>query len=134
MRWGLCVRYIVVPQLTPELSIDIADPEITAVVFVDAARAEDHTAIHLHKVEADIATPTLGHHLDPDVLLVYAALLYQGLVPAWLVTIPGTDFDHGEGFSTGVEQLLRTAPAVADALIEQMKEAIPCMNLPLPSV
>ena len=131
---GLCVRFIVVPQLTPELSIDISDPEITAVIFVDAAQTAPESQIQVSRVAAHGATPTLGHQLDPCLLLVYAALFYPHRAPAWLVTIPGTDFDHGEGFSPAVQQLLAHAPAVANELLEQMKESRPCMNLPLPKV
>ena len=122
------------PQLAPELSIDIADPEIRAIIFVDTAQTERTATIQVGRIEAERATPMLGHHLDPAMLLVYATLFNPQIAPAWLITIPGTDFDHGEGFSPAVQQLLAHAPAVADELWEQMKESRPCMNLPLPKV
>jgi hydrogenase maturation protease len=136
-RWralGVGVRYIVVPQLAPELAIDIADPEVGAVVFVDTARTECYTTIQVQRVQPQLATPALGHYLDPATLLVYTALLYQHRPPAWLVTVPGTDFEHGEGFSSTVRRLLATAPALANPLLEQIREHKTCMNLPLPKV
>lgn len=118
---GFDVRYIVVPQLAPELSIDMAEPELKAIIFVDTAQTE-RVAIQVRRIEAEQATPTLGHHLDPTMLLVYATLFNSQIAPAWLITIPGTDFEHGEGFSPAVQQLLAHAPAIADELLKQMKE------------
>jgi hypothetical protein len=66
-------------------------------------------------------------------LLVYTRLLYDCNSPAWLVTVPGTDFDHGMSLSTVVQALLNTAPALADQVLTEIEEHIGCMSLPLPN-
>lgn len=96
---GLQVELIAVQQLTPELALEIVEPALQAVCFFDTA-AEAHTlAIQMRRVDVQQCTPVLGHHLIPSALLLYAKRLYGVCPPAWLVTIPGYDFDLGEGFS-----------------------------------
>lgn len=124
-RWqtaGTPVRHLAVQQLTPELAMEIAEPDVATVVLVDA-RAEDREAakdspaklavVVTPLATPDAASPSLGHHLAPNVLLAYAALLLDGrpAPPAWLVTTPGVDFEHGESLS-------RTASAVIDAALD----------------
>jgi hydrogenase maturation protease len=105
-RWrsiGAPVRHVAVQQLAPELAVEIATPEVTAVVFVDtrAAAGLAGTVEITPLAPPELATPSLGHHFQPDVLLAYAALLLEGRPPppAWLATVPGVAFDHGEGLS-----------------------------------
>lgn len=112
-RWrqqGLAVRRLVVPQPVPELAAAIAAPEVAAVVFVDTrvAGAGDDLSVAVTPLPpATDARPALGHHLDPALLLAYAALLREGpLPPAWLITAPGLVFDHGRGLSPAVRASL----------------------------
>ncbi|HSN77979.1 MAG TPA: hydrogenase maturation protease [Anaerolineae bacterium] len=103
------LRHLTVQQLTPELALEIADPGVTAVVFVDTravAPGDEATgaaeAVTVTPLAApDASSPSLGHHFQPDVLLAYAALFLenQPAPPAWLATVPGVAFDHGEGLS-----------------------------------
>lgn len=101
-------------QLTPELALDISKEDVSAVVFVDTRAVSNRTAdlsLHAERVlPADIASPSVGHSLDPSVLLAYTKYLFKKNPPAWLLTIPGIDFEHGEGFSEAVEKLLDEAP------------------------
>ena len=120
-RWraaGMPVRRLAVHQLTPELAAEIAEPDVAAVVFVDA-RAEplvvDNPAALAVAVTPlalpDAASPSLGHHIGPATLLAYAALLLDGrpAPPAWLVTTPGLDFEHGEGLSEAASVAVEAA-------------------------
>ncbi len=123
---GLAVRYVVVPQLTPELTVEIADHAVAGVVFVDAAQvvntaqAEPHT-IKIQTIQLDLATPAISHYLDPAGLLLYAHLLEGCSAPAWLVSVPGVDFGYGEGFSQSVHVLLRDAPQLALAFLAEIR-------------
>ncbi|MFN8490172.1 MAG: hypothetical protein U0350_21470 [Caldilineaceae bacterium] len=137
-QWRICgvsIRYIVVPQLTPELALEIADPAVTGVVFVDAAhvvnaahvdaaQAEPPLAIEMQAIQLDLATPSISHHLDAVGLLIYARLLEGCSAPAWMVSVPGIDFGYGEGFSLPVHTLLRHAPQLALEFLARVQECI----------
>jgi hydrogenase maturation protease len=114
------VRLLTVTQLTPELAIDIAATDVGAVVFVDATVGALHEQIQVKGVAGDGGSPVLGHHLDPAVLMMIARLLNERNLPGWLVTVPGIDFNHGEGLSPPVQRLLSTAAAVANRLLAEM--------------
>jgi hydrogenase maturation protease len=144
---GVGVQLLTTTQLLPELAAFIAQEEVKAVVFVDTEVFVDtggfvdtevfvDMGIQIAKVELDSTSPSLGHHLDPTTLLVYAHLLYGRTPRAWLVTIPGQDFEHGQEFSPEVTRLLGSAPTVATQLLArilvEIEECVPCMNLPLP--
>jgi hydrogenase maturation protease len=130
-RWlalGAAVRHLAVQQLTPELAVEMAAPEVSAVVFVDtriAARpagAVDVTPL----TPPDAATPSLAHHTQPGVLLAYTSLLLEGrpAPPAWLVTTPGTAFDHGEGLSAAASAAIDAALDPALAAAEPLRRLI----------
>jgi hypothetical protein len=134
---GLSARLLTGTQLLPEMAAEIAADGVDAVVFVDslAAIGAEQTAapnsrpsIQIAKVEMDATSPSMGHHLGPSTLLIYAATLYRCRPPAWLVTIPCVDFAHGQGFSPKVMNWLTAVPTVATRLLAEIKETIPCMN------
>lgn len=122
-RWqaaGTPLRSLAVHQLTPELAVEIAQPGVTAVVFVDARAVDRDAAVDDPAALAvvvtplaapDAASPSLGHHLGPAVLLAYATLLLDGRPAprAWLVTTPGVDFGHGEGLSQAASAAIEAA-------------------------
>jgi hydrogenase maturation protease len=115
-RWqatGTPLRHLAVQQLTPELAVEIAAPDVKAVVFVDtrAATAPVGPVETTPLGPPDTATPSLGHQFQPDVLLAYAALLLEDRPAplAWLVTVPGVAFSHGEGLSDAAKAVIETA-------------------------
>ncbi len=128
------VRLVTVTQLVPELAIDIAAADVSAVVFVDTVVGKLNAEIGVARVAAGAVSPALGHHLGPVALILYACLLNDRDLPAWLVTAPGIDFGHGEGLSLTVQRLLSAANPVADRLLLEMEEHFRCMNLPLLNV
>ena len=121
---GLKVRYVVVPQLTPELTVEIADPTVMGVVFVDTAQAELLPTIKMQAIQLDLATPSISHYLDPAGLLLYAHLLEDYARAAWVVSVPGVDFGYGEGFSQPVRALLCDAPQLALEFLAQIQERL----------
>jgi Ni,Fe-hydrogenase maturation factor len=100
------MRRIAVHQLTPELAAEIAQPEVTAVVFVDTRgvpstssweRGQPRSQVKVERISAaGPSSPSLGHHLVPGTLLAYAQGLYgrQTPLPAWSVTVPGYRFGY----------------------------------------
>ncbi|MCC6454841.1 MAG: hydrogenase maturation protease [Caldilineaceae bacterium] len=135
---GRAVRLLTSTQLLPEMAADISHDAIDAVVFVDAAANDLQSGIQIAKVEAGPTSPSSGHNLDATTLLVYANLLYGHCPRAWLVTVPGTDFVHGQGFSPRVTQWLTNdhdIAAIASQLFAEIeiKESSQCTNLELPN-
>jgi hydrogenase maturation protease len=129
---GLYARLIISTQLEPEMAEEIAKHKVGAVVFVDC-RAQDesdgiqisplpHFSPQLNEGEWDELSFTFGHHLDPATVLLYAALLYGHSPRAWLVTIPGTDFGHGQGFSQEANRCLLDVSRPARQLLDDLKE------------
>jgi Ni,Fe-hydrogenase maturation factor len=125
-RWEKSdLRLITVHQLAPELAEDLADPELTAVIFIDAAVGESPDDIDglPERIEAVSAAgksfpPVFGHHFPPEALLAYAKNLYGADIPAWLVTIPGTDFGFGETLSDQTAGLL---PALTEKVLDLLR-------------
>ena len=110
---GMQVDLIAIQQLTPELALEIADPALQAVCFFDTAVEARPIAIQLQRLGDQASAPVLGHHLIPSALLLYAQRLYGVCPPAWLVTVPGYDFELGEGFSAQTAGHLADVGAVA---------------------
>ena len=95
------VRVETAHQLAPEMAPTIAEPDVEAIVFVDASAAVDE--VMLSRIEPVELSPALGHHLTPPVLMVYADRLYGRTPPAWLMSLPASDFEHGEMLSESCE-------------------------------
>lgn len=117
------VERIVAHQLTPELSLEVARPAVTTVVFVDTrevASDETNAQVQLEPVESETPSPSVGHHLNPVSLLVYARLLYSQHPPAWELTVPGLDFGHGEGLSPTTQRALTVFEKSLHDLIDRL--------------
>lgn len=114
---GMVVQHIAVQQLMPELVTEIAAAAVERLFFFDAARGEQIATVQVRPVDVQASTACLGHHLLPAMLMTYAGELYGYCPPAWLVTVPGVTFEHGEGVSLSVQRLLATAPAIAKQLL-----------------
>jgi hydrogenase maturation protease len=127
-RQCILAKLLTVTQLVPELAADIAADGVIAVVFVDAAAGGLGQPVQVRQVDSIVASPGLGHHLDPAALLVYTRLLYGCNLPAWLVTVPGADFDYGMDLSTEAQALLNRAPALADQVLTAIEEHVRCMS------
>ncbi|MEZ4583881.1 MAG: hydrogenase maturation protease [Caldilineaceae bacterium] len=112
---GVPVRLVQVQQLAPELAEEIAAPHVGGVIFVDTipARTAADTLQITPLGEEDAATAqSSSHHVGPGLLLRMAAQLFGHAPAAWLVTVPGWDFDHGEALSPSTRAQLARAAAV----------------------
>jgi hydrogenase maturation protease len=137
---GIPSQLLTSTQLLPEMAADISHDAIDAVVFVDAAAHDLKSGIQIAKVGIGPTSPSSGHNLDATTLIVYANLLYGHCPHAWLVTIPGADFAHGQGFSPSVTQWLTNdehIEAIASQLFAEIlaetKESSQCTNWELPN-
>ena len=94
----ICFTHAVgqMPLHVQPLAPTIAAEEISAVVFVDtrvALPSEIEPAVQIRTLTTDTSSPSLGHHLTLETLLVYARMLYGQQPATWLVTVPGLNFD-----------------------------------------
>ena len=90
------VRVLARPVLTPELAVDLAH-SVTA-VFVDATADKTRDLVRVW-LAPDDNIPVSTHATDPRALLALARELYGHAPGAWLLKVPATNFDHGEGLS-----------------------------------
>ena len=108
-------RVRLVPQLTPELSLELATAR--RVLFVDAWRPPGELANPAPRLrrlaagggEVGVAA---GHGLDPGELLALATLFGEAPPPAWLLLVPAFAFPHGPGLSDGLREGLPAARAL----------------------
>ncbi len=111
------VRSLAVHQLTPELAASLESTQ--RVIFVDACLAsEEEAVVKVSPVEpVDSGNFILGHSSDPRSLLALALALYGHYPQAWLVTVPGINFDLGENLSPVAHRGVAEALEKIDDLI-----------------
>ncbi len=122
---GLAVRYMPVQQLLPELSLAIADEAVAEVWFVDCRVAQDETdtAVQIRRLGLVEQSPTIGHQLSPEMLLLYARTLFDKRPSAqqptaWQITVPGFQFGHSESLSDICQEIVAEALAQLTDLSE----------------
>jgi len=107
------VEHHAVYQLTPDLVSRVGEAD--RVLFVDAA-------IDGHELRLDRLAPSeargLGHALMPGAVLHLAARLYGVAPPAWLLSVPGRDFEIGEELSPEATARLPEAMRRLEAWLE----------------
>lgn len=106
-----------VPQLTPELALEVAAAR--RVLFVDAwcvgqgdGGAGRNAAPRLRPLrpgEGGEVGVAGGHALDPAALLALATLLEGAGPPAWLLLVPAFAFPHGAEWSAELRTRLPAA-------------------------
>lgn len=106
-RWP-GVRAIATLQLLPEHAQAIA--EAGAVVFVDAYAAQNAAdGIRVSELAPDATQGMSPHYADPRAMLALAQALYGRAPRAWLIAIPGANFELGENLSEQTERGLNAA-------------------------
>jgi hydrogenase maturation protease len=115
--WGSPgVEVYAVHQLTPELAEPVAAARV--VVFVDARLTADGADVRVQSLTPATGSAGLGHTSDPRFLLGLAQALYGRCPPAWLVTVPGTDFEAGRQLSPTAASALQDALGEMAQLLE----------------
>jgi len=114
--WGLPgVRAIAAHQLIPELADALASAEVA--IFVDAQLGQTTSmGVSFKPITPDEKCLLDTHSGDPRWLLALTKQLYGRAPSAWLVAIPGANFDFGETLSglarRGMDEALRRIRAL----------------------
>lgn len=106
---GLDVCRIEMHQLTPELALDICDPDIEAAIFADARLCDGGAEVRFERLNGAVSDAGMGHHFSPESVMALVRGLFGREMPAWVVSAPGWDFAHGEGLSARAEAALHRA-------------------------
>jgi hydrogenase maturation protease len=122
---GAVVQLRLVQQLLPELAAEVA--EIAPAVLVIADCAAQASGAALQKLCDDRQAPAHSHGLTPAQLLAMTVRLYEFGGSAWLATIPGSAFAHGE-------ELSRPAQHALDAALPSMAAQLLAAHPPAPLV
>jgi len=109
------VEIITVHQLAPELAENASSADL--VIFVDASSLGEPGALSCEKIAAAPAESGSSHHLSPQALVELTAMLYGRAPAAYLVSIAGRNFDHGELLSPEVSKAI-------PGLVAKMRELI----------
>jgi hydrogenase maturation protease len=112
----LDVRSLSLCQLTPELAADIAIAEL--VIFVDAYPASPTQGLQTHSLEPLSSGTFRSHSSDPQGLLTLARTVFGRCPTAWLIAVPGVDFELGDKFSSTAEQGMTLALEQIDSLVK----------------
>ena len=109
---GVAVRSV--PQLTPELALDLSGRSV--VVFVDASI--DDVDVVVRPVDAaDSGPTTMSHHGDPASLLAMVPSVGEPPQRAYLVSIPASDLSLGFDLSPRTEAAVAEAVEAVTALV-----------------
>lgn len=97
---SLDVKVLTRYQLTPELAEDVC--ESSAVIFIDAVRDGEPGEVTFEPIAPRPDQPTFSHELSPAAVLELSQRLYHRCPTAFMVSLCGECFDHGESLSTRV--------------------------------
>jgi hydrogenase maturation protease len=93
-------------MITPELAETLCEYDV--VIFVDASVEGD--PVELKRIFSDgSSTLPLFHQITCEGILALTEALYQRTPEAYLLSVRGYDFDHGEGFSQKAQKNLEKA-------------------------
>lgn len=93
------VKSLAVHQLTPELAETLKTADLA--IFVDAClslESLENLNVQVRWLEPENKIIT-GHTANPESLLALTQAIYGHYPPAWLVTVPGVNFELGENLS-----------------------------------
>jgi hydrogenase maturation protease len=121
-NWNLRnLRVISTHQLTPDLAADIAETEL--VIFVDAYLASATPKIETYCLKPLANFTKIESHIsNPRVLLTLAQTLYNHCPQAWLITVPGENFDLGDCLSPLTQRGMTEAIKQIESLLTKVKK------------
>jgi hydrogenase maturation protease len=114
------VQLRLVQQLLPELAAEIAELAPMALIIADCTALAGSPP--LQKLEHSTPAAAHSHGLTPAQLLAIMVRLYEFSGSAWLATVPGVDFAHGEGLSLSAEQAIQAnLPLILAQLLAEQR-------------
>jgi hydrogenase maturation protease len=100
--WRLStVKSLATHQLIPELARTLAGTEL--VIFVDAYLTNESSQVQVQSILPCFFSLISGHIGDPRSLLALTQANYGHCPTAWLVRVPGVNFEAGDNLSTVAE-------------------------------
>jgi hydrogenase maturation protease len=123
---GLANQIRQVQQLLPELAEEIGEIQPHTLIIADCRAGESAGSRHGEVValsaadtDADAALRALGSHaMTPVQFIGLARALYKYAGTAWLATVPGVAFGHGQGLSPTTQQAIdRLAPELLKQIV-----------------
>ncbi len=109
-RRGAAAQLRLVQQLLPELAAEIGEVQPTTVVVADCSASAAAAAVRRLDDQSQAAWES--HGLTASQLIVLANKLYGYSGIAWLVTVPGANFAHGENLSSTTQDAIENAIAM----------------------
>jgi hydrogenase maturation protease len=106
LRLSQDVELIAQHQLTPELSFPVS--QVERVLFLDAARRGQPGELRCEPVLPLHASGAFTHDFSPASILGLSQELYGKAPQAYVISLSGECFDHGETISATVEATLPT--------------------------
>lgn len=117
--WHLSsVQSLAVHQLTPDLAAALTNSDL--VIFVDACLPVDGYDVQIQPLLPACDIDSSVHTGNPRSLLALTQALYDHCPPAWLVTIPGINFEIGDRLS----RIAEMGKAVALVKIIQLLDKV----------
>ena len=110
------VTSLAVHQLTPELAEPLSNVDLA--IFIDAYSADAEPTVQVSPLAPADSGMMMGHTSNPEALLAIAQALYNHYPQAWLVAIPGENFELGTHLSPLAEQGVEEALKLIDRLIK----------------
>ena len=114
------VLAISVTQLVPELAMLVASAR--AVIFVDACANCGQAAVEVRELLPACPLAQRIHSTGPRELLAFARFRYDRSPPAWLVAIPGFNFDVKDRLSVAAKSQLASAIQQVQQLVGTILE------------
>lgn len=108
------VEVLVRFQLTPEIADDIQRSD--AVIFIDAVRDGEPGELRFERIKAQVEPAGFSHELSPSALLELCQRVYHRQPAAFMISLCGECFDHGEGLSSKAEASFPRLTALVNQL------------------
>jgi hydrogenase maturation protease len=112
------VEIITRQQLTPELAEPLSRAEVA--FFLDVARDSPPGELNCKPVTPDSNSNYTSHHCPPALLLTLSQQLYGAAPRAFLISLGGECFDHGETLSTTVQAGLPRLVELAEKMVREV--------------
>ncbi|MFM7364208.1 MAG: hydrogenase maturation protease [Cuspidothrix sp.] len=117
-HWHLSsVQSIAVHQLTPELSENLANSQLA--IFVDACINSQFGEVQVQSLLPCESSYIDAHISDPRSLLALSQFLYGHCPPAWLITVPGVNFELSDRLSPTAEKAMAIALSKIMQILDQ---------------
>ena len=111
------VEILACHQLTPELVEPVSLAE--TVLFIDCARSGDAGAVRCEPVQPQPSAASFTHDLTPSALLALGSELYGACPKAFLLSIPGENYEPGESLSDAVRSQIPALEVMARRIIDE---------------